>query len=65
MGSSLRSPQEGRQVTAAEKAMQDIQTLLEQYYACNIFGPDVIGGVSRIVGVYDMDRIREVPNGNR
>ncbi len=52
-------------MTAAEKAMQDIQTLLEQYYACNIFGPDVIGGVSRIVGVYDMDRIREVPNGNR
>lgn len=51
-------------MTAAEKAMQDIQALLEQHYAGNIFSPDVVGGVSRIVGRYAMDRIGESPNGN-
>ena len=46
-------------MTAAEKAMQEIQALLEQHYAGNIFSPDVIAGVSRIVGRYDIERIGE------
>lgn len=46
-------------MSAAEKAMQDITALLEQHYAGNIFSPDVIAGVSRIVGRYDMERIGE------
>lgn len=46
-------------MTAAEKAMQDITALLENHYAGNIFSPDVIAGVSRIVGVYDVERIGE------
>lgn len=45
--------------TAAERAMTDITALLEQHYAGNIYSPDVINGVSRIVGRYDMERIGE------
>lgn len=46
-------------MNAAEKAMQDITALLEEHYAGNIFSPDVINGVSRIVGRYDIERIGE------
>lgn len=44
--------------------MQDIQAVLEQHYAGNIFGPDVVSGVSRIVGRYAMERIGEGSNGD-
>ena len=42
-----------KQPRAAEQAMCEIQALLDEHYAGRIFLPDVLNGISRIVGAYN------------
>lgn len=48
-------------MSAAEKAMQDIEALLEQHYSGEVTMTevDVVMAVNRIAGRYDMERIGE------
>ena len=46
-------------MTAAEKAMQDINALLEEHYSVRLGRTETLAAISRIVGAYEIERIGE------